>query len=180
MNKLTRTLLGGAALSALTAAPSIAQPAHPAFRITALHEGHAVNKTKVRKDGANDCSRSTTYCYSVYSYQPASAPKKTHLIYTFYKFNSTISGQLSICTNPKTKNRAPKKSIYAKIGTATETYSEGCTNGVQPVFYGDTWTNKTGVAGETDRFRSLLIGHFKADGKKYRGQFGMTVNVFIE
>ena len=179
MNKLTRTLLGGAALSALTAAPSIAQPAHPAFRITALHEGHAVNKTKVRKDGANDCSRSTTYCYSVYSYQPASAPKKTHLIYTFYKFNSTISGQLSICTNPKTKNRAPKKSIYAKIGTATETYSEGCPSG-PTVFYGDTWTNKTGVAGETDTFLSKLVGHYKVNGNKYKGTLPLAVSVFIE
>ncbi len=174
MNKLTRTLLSGAALSALTAAPGNAQPGHPAFRVTALHAGHMVNKTKKQSDGT--CHRHcSSYTLGIYSQQPANAPKKTHLIYTYYKWNSSFN----LCTDPKEKIRAPKKSIYAKIGTATETYSEGCSSG-PTVFYGDTWTNKTGVAGETDQFLSKLIGIFKNSGNKYRGVLDLDVFVFIE
>ena len=45
MNRLTRTLLGGAALSALAAAPGMAQQKHSAFNLMALHAGRVVNKT---------------------------------------------------------------------------------------------------------------------------------------
>ncbi len=174
MNELDRTLLSSAAAGALMAAPAMAQSAHPAFRITALHEGHMVNKTKKQTNGTchRDCSTTT---FGVYSYQPANAPKKTHLIYTYYRWNSSFT----LCSKPKQHVIAPKKSIYAKIGTATETYSEGCPSG-PTVFYGDTWTNKTGVAGETDTFLSKLVGHYKVNGNKYKGTLPLAVSVFIE
>jgi len=119
-----------------------------------------------------DCS---TYSVGVYSYQPASAPPKTHLIYTYYKWNSSFT----LCSSPKQKVRAPKKSIYARIGTATETYSLGCPSG-PTTFYGDTWSNKTGVAGETDTFQSKLIGHFKNSSNKYKGELVLDVSVIIQ
>ncbi len=172
MNKLTRTLLSGVALSALTASPGMAQQQHRALRVTALHAGHTVNKTE------RPCPPHVQHCdytTGVYSYQPANAPPKTHLIYTYYKWNS--SGTL--CSTPKEKIKAPKKSIYAKIGTATETYSLGCPSG-PTTFYGDTWSNKTGVAGETDTFQSKLIGIFKISGNRYKGVMDLNVDVFIQ
>ncbi len=172
MKKLAKTLLSGAAFSALSVVAAMAQQKHPAFRVTALHAGHAVSKTK---QPCNPHLPTCTYTFLVYSYQPASAPPKTHLIYTFYKWNSSSN----LCTIPKEKIKARRRSIYAKIGTTTETYSYGCSSG-PTVFYGDTWTNKTGVAGETDQFESKLIGHFKHSGNKYKGVLDMTVEVFIE
>lgn len=160
------------AISALAVAPAGAQPKYPAMHVTARYAGHAVNKTKLHSPcSAPHCD----YTFSVYSYQPASAPKKTHLIYTYYKWNS--SGTL--CSNPREKIKAPKKSIYAKIGTATETYSLGCSSG-PTVFYGDTWSNKTGVAGNTDYFVSTLTGKFQNNGIKYKGVLPLNVYVFIE
>jgi hypothetical protein len=175
MNKLTRILLSGAALSALAAAPAIAHPKHPAFRVTAMHAGHAVNKTKLHNPGA--CRHCTTYTFAVYSYQPASAPKKTHLVATYYRWNSYST----LCSNPKQRVTVPKRSVYAKIGTATETYSFGCPSG-PTTFYGDLWTNKTGVAGNVDLFVSTLIGKFRArhGGEKYKGTLPLDVSVFIQ
>ena len=172
MNNLTKTLLGGVALSVLAAVPAVAQVQIPAMRVTALHAGHVVKKTNLH----NPCSAPhCDYTFSVYSYQPASAPKKTHLIYTYYKWNSNST----LCSDPKEKIKAPKKSIYAKIGTATETYSLGCPSG-PTVFYGDTWSNKTGVAGETDYFVSTLTGKFQNNGIKYKGVLPINVYVVIE
>ncbi len=174
MNKLSQTLLTSAAAAALAAAPAVAQPELSAFRVMALHEGHAVNKTGMHKGGA--CHHfCTTYTIGVYSYQPANAPPKTHLIYTYYKWNSSYN----LCSKPKQHVKAPKKSIYAKIGTATETYSFGCSSG-PTVFYGDTWTNKTGEAGNYDSFESRLIGHFKISGNKYKGSMALAVAVLIQ
>ncbi len=171
MQKLTRTLLSSAAAGALAAAPAMAQPTHPGFHPVALHAGHAVNKTKPRNQGATHL----TYTFGLYSYQPASAPKKTHLFYTYYAWLES-----TLCGFPQeNKIKAPKRSIYAKIGTARETYSFGCASGPE-VFYGDTWTNKTGMSGETDQFVSTLISKFTNSGKKYKGTLNLDVSVFIE
>jgi len=172
MNNLTKTLLGGVALAALTTAPAMAgHHRHPAFHVTALHAGKAVNKTKIHNQGATHI----TYTFGVYTYQPANAAKNTHLAGTYYKWNSNSS----TCTYPKMKINAPKKSVYAKIGTATETYSIGCSGG--PVSYlGDTWTNKTGVAGNTDTFVSTLTGKFMNGSTKYKGTLNLDVSVGIE
>jgi hypothetical protein len=174
MNKLTKALLGSVALSALTAVPAVSHPSHPAFRVTAMHGGHAVNKTKLHAP----CSPQVKHCdytFGVYSYQSAAAPKKTPLIYSFYKWNSYSS----LCTAPRQKIKAPKKSVYARISTGTQTYSLGCTNG--PVtFYGDFWSNKTGTAGKVDTFSSSLMGTFRNRYGKYKAELDLNVDVFIQ
>ena len=173
MNNLSKTLLGGVAVAALSAAPAMAHKQLHVPHVQALHAGlgHVTNKTKM----GNQKATHITYTFGVYSYQPASAAKNTHLIYTYYKWNS--SGTL--CSTPKEKIKAPKKSVYAKIGTATETYSEGCASG-PTIFTGDTWSNKSGKSGETDTFVSTLTGKFKNGGAKYVGTLNLDVNVFIE
>lgn len=169
MNNLTKTLLGGVAIAALAAAPASAK-LH-GMHVTAMHAGHAVNKSKMHNQGATKL----TYTFFVYSYQPANAAAKTHLGGTFYKWNS--SGD--ICSSPKMSIKAPKKSVYAKIGTAAQTYSIGCTNG-PTTFIGDLWTNKTGVAGNVDTFVSTLKGKFKNGSTKYKGTLNLDVSVTIE
>jgi hypothetical protein len=170
MNKLTTTLLGGVAMCALAAAPAMAAK-HYAMHVTALHAGHQVNKSKMHAPGATH----VTYTFGAYSYLSASSPPKTHILSTYYKWNN--SG--TICSAPKMKIKAPKKSVYAKIGTASETYSFGCPSG-QTVFLGDTWTNKTGVSGNTDTFVSTLLGKFHNGSLKYKGTLNLDVTVFIQ
>ena len=170
MDKLTEALLGGVAISALAVAPAVVQQKHPGFHFTALHGGRVVNKTKMPNHGATHI----TYTFGIYSYQPANAPPKTHLIGTFYRFES-----YNFCALVKEKIKAPKKSIYARLGTATETYSFGCSNG-PTTFLGDTWTNKTGKSGDTDFFVSKLISTFKNNGTKYKATMNLDVGVIIE
>lgn len=170
MNKLTTTLLGGVAMCALAAAPAMAAK-HYAMHVTALHAGHQVNKSKMHAPGATH----VTYTFGAYSYLSASSAPKTHILSTYYKWNN--SGTL--CSAPKMKIKAPKKSVYAKIGTASETYSFGCPSG-QTVFLGDTWTNKTGVSGNVDTFVSTLYGKFHNGSLKYKGTLNLDVTVFIQ
>jgi hypothetical protein len=179
MNKLTQTLLIGAAFCALMAAPVMAQPTHPAMRITALHAGRTVNKTQLHDP--YHCKISCDYYLSVYSTKPANALPKSDLFGTYYKWNSVnASGYFTLCSNPKQKLKAPKKSKYARIYADTETYSLGCSCG-PTVFHGDAWTNKTGVAGDVDAFVSFLIGKFKGPGGgTYKGSINLYVDVGIQ
>lgn len=175
MNKLTKTLLGGVALCALTGAPAIAQPKHHAFYFTALHAGRVVNKTKLRNQ--RHCLYHISYCtLAFYTSVPASdLNTRVKLVDSFFKLNSNST----ICSNPKQKIKAPKKSVYAKIGTATETYSFGCPSG-PTTFYGDTYklTDKSGF-GQTDTFTSVLVGKFKRNGKVYKGKLFIDAVVTI-
>ena len=50
MDKITQTLLGGAALCALATAPAMAGDA-PNLRVFALHGGHVIHKTRLTKTG---------------------------------------------------------------------------------------------------------------------------------
>jgi hypothetical protein len=115
-----------------------------------------------------------TYTFGVYTYASASS-SGVKLGATYYKWNSYSS----LCTTPKMKIKAPKKSVYAKIGTSTETYSFGCPSG-PTVFYGDTWTNKTGQSGNTDTFVSTLTGKFTNSRGKYKGTLNLDVSVSIQ
>jgi hypothetical protein len=170
MNNLTKILLGGVAISALASAPAIAAPKHPAMHVTALHGGKAVNKSKMH----NPSRTHITYTFGVYTYQSASGGK-VKLGATYYKWNSYSS----LCTTPAMRITTPRKSVYAKIGHSTETYSFGCPSG-PTVFYGDTWKNLTGVSGNTDTFVSTLTGKFKNSRGKYFGTLNLDVNVFIQ
>lgn len=170
MNNLTRALLGSVALGALAAAPATARPTHPTMHVTALHAGKVVNKTRM----SNPAGGHITYTFHIYSYQSSNAPPKTHLPQTFYQFNTE-----GVCDYREHRMKVPKRSIYAKIGTATETYSFGCSNGPS-MFYGDTWTNRTGKSGDIDVFTSTLISTFKANGTKYKATLNLDVEVFIQ
>ena len=176
MNAIIQALLGGAALGALATAPALAGDA-PHFGITALHAAKVVNKTKVR----DPSHQHVTYTFGVSTDVPASDFRQTvHLYGTYYKWSSTFSGS-STCSNPKQKLKTPKKSIYAKLGKATETYSLGCPSG-PTVFYGDTYKLTDAVGeGQTDHFVSTLIGWFQnlGNGQKYKGTLYLDVSVTI-
>jgi hypothetical protein len=152
----------------------MAQPTHPAMHVTALYAGHAVNKTKFHKP----CSVHCDYTYRIYSSKPADA-HKSDLYGTYYKWNSAPDGYYTICSNPKQKVKTPKKTVYGSTKADTESYSFGCPSGLT-VFHGDAWTNKTGVAGDVDKFQSSLTGHFKGPSGKYKGTMGFDVSVTIE
>jgi hypothetical protein len=175
MNSISKTLLAGAAFGALATAPAVADNV-PNLNFTALHRSNVVHKTRMTKAGhGEDCSRICTGS-TVSTYIPASdLDKKVNLIYTFYKWNSNNT----ICSQPKEKiHVVPKKSQYAQIGTATETYSIGCSG--PTVFYGDTYKLKNPAGeGKTDSFVSTLIGKFWNNGVKYKGALILDVNVNI-
>ncbi|HEX4157300.1 MAG TPA: hypothetical protein VHY79_02400 [Rhizomicrobium sp.] len=171
MNNLTKRLLAGSAICALATAAAIAGNV-PHFSITALHAGHVVNKTRAHTPGRQNL----TYTFSVSTYIPASDLHKTVKLPDVYKFNSYST----ICSSPKQKIKVvPKKTQYAKIGTYTETYSEGCSSG-PTLFYGDTYklTNPAGE-GHNDYFVSSLIGRFKNSHGKYKGTLNLDFTVSI-
>jgi hypothetical protein len=119
-----------------------------------------------------------TYTYGVYSEKTANA-RKTDLFGTFYRWNDTTGGHYTtVCSRPKQHLKVPKKSVYARVDPGTETYLFGCPSG-PTVFYGDVWTNKTGVPGNVDTFRSSLIGHFGGPSGKYEGTLNFDVHVTI-
>ncbi len=178
MNKLTETLLGGSAICALMAAPAVAQSTHPAMHVMALHAGKQVNKTATNHFHA---AAHVTYTFGVYTEMPADA-RKSGLYNTFYRWNDTYSGYLTGCSMPKQYLKVPRRSVYARIDQGTLTYSYGCPSGPY-VFYGDVWTNKTGVPGNVDTFRSTLVGHFKGHHggivQRYKGTLNLDVQVSI-
>ena len=174
MNAITKTLLSSVALCALAAVPAAAG-SHPAFSFTALHGGHAVNKTKLHNHGATHI----TYTFGVYSYISFSSAfgKKVPLAGSFYKWNSYST----FCSSPKQKIKViPKKTEYAKIGITTQTYSLGCPSG-PTVFYGVTYKiYNPDAEGHTDHFVVEDRGRFKNANGKYRGLLNMDYTVFIE
>ncbi len=169
---LTKALLGGVALSALTNASAIAEHKHPAFSFMALHAGRMVNKTKLHNQGATHL----TYTFGVYSYFLPVLDKKVPLA-TFYKWNS--SGTL--CSSPPEKEKFnPKKTLYGKLSRATETYSEGCSSG-PTTFYGADYklTDPNGF-GRTDYLNIILIGKYKNSGTTYKGTLNLDITAFLE
>jgi hypothetical protein len=162
MNNLTRILLGGAAVCALTGTSAAAQAA-PAIHFTALHGGRVVNKTRLHSP--HRCLRSDSCTEYVYTSVSASdLDKKVKLIDTFYKLNSNDT----LCSVPKQELKVPKKSTYGKVSAATETYSEGCASG-PTTFYGDVYklTNPEGE-GKVDTFISRLKGKIQLNGNTYK------------
>jgi len=174
MNSLTKSLLGSAALAALTAAPAVGSQT-PKFHVAALHPSKVVNKTKVH----NYDRIHVTYTFGVYTSVPASDFHKTvYLASTFYRWSSYDSCYVG-GTEPKMRIKARKRSKYAEIGTATETYSFGCPYGPSH-FYGDTYhlKDKAGF-GQTDTFVSTLYGKFQNGGARYKGTLNLDVSVAI-
>lgn len=175
MNNLIKALLGSAAFSALTSGAAGAADA-PIFHIASLHAGgKVVNKTKAHNHGATH----VTYTFGVYTSVSASDFRKTVLLAsTFYRWSSYDSCYAG-GTEPKMSIKAQKRSTYAKIGTATETYSFRCPYGPSH-FYGDTYKLKDASGfGQTDTFVSVLYGKFHNGSSKYKGTLNLDVNVAI-
>jgi hypothetical protein len=165
-------LFSGAALCAISAAPAIAAEA-PHMHIAAMHQGGVV-KSAVHNKGATN----VTYTFSVAtSVSTASGYNvKTPLAATYYTFQSNSS----ICDAPKTESISisSKKTKYAKLGTSTETLSEGCS--APTVFYGDTYELTTKKAkNKTDTFSSTLNAKFVSSGTHYKGKLILDVSVAI-
>lgn len=177
MNQLTKTLLGGVALGALGACPSMAQQKHPASSLTAMHAGRVVNKTQLGRPEYHCLTHIHASCtFEIYTDVPASDLRKTvPLAGTFFRWNSYST----LCSHPKQHIRAWKKSTYAKITTGTQTYSVGCPSGPTE-FYGDFYklTDKSGF-GKSDFFESELTGKFRNHYGKYKGRLIIAATVTI-
>jgi hypothetical protein len=169
-------LLAGASLATFGASAAYAERA-PTIHVAALHPGHAVVKTAMHSSKASNLT-STFLVYSSVS-TAADYKVKTHLIYTYYAYYD--SGSFCGTKNGKTKViLSTKKTAYAKLSTAVETYSEGC--GTPTSFYGDVYdlTTKTAV-GQVDSFVSDLYGkkiHY--NGGVYNINTNLELEVFIE
>jgi hypothetical protein len=173
VNNITKTLLGGAALCALATAPAMAGTLHPAMHVTALHAGHAANKTAIREPS----KQHLTYTFGVYTYASASDHSAVKLAATYYKWNSNDT----LCSKPKMSVKlSAKKTQFAKLGTSSETYSEGCASG-PTTFLGDTYANKTGASGDVDNFVSTLLAKkLNLPGGVYKASLHLDVRVTLE
>jgi hypothetical protein len=175
MKKLARTLLSSAALGALATAPAMADNG-PAFHLFALHDGRLVSKTVRHQPGSPGMTESAP----VYTTIPASdLHKKVKLTNTYYTWGNSYD----VCQPPKHKQKvvlSTNKTPYAKLGTATDTYSFGYPSG-PTTLYGDTYklTNPDGI-GQSDSFISTLYGTFWAYGHKYKGAATLIVTVDIK
>jgi hypothetical protein len=164
MNNLTKILLGGTALGALTTAPAMAGDV-AGFHITALHAGNVVNKTVF-----HDPSRThLTYTYADYSYIPASDldVKVKGVAWSFG------------CSETSSKAKITKKAKYGKVSIYTQTFSTAC-DGAGQVYQGVAYelTNPAGE-GRTDSFSSKIIGKYETSGVKYKATLNIGSSVTI-
>ncbi len=156
MNNLSKTLLAGAALCALAAAPAFADSGF-APHVTALNGGRVVNKTKLHNHGATH----VTYTFGLYDYVPASTPVGTKW---------TLVSQ-SFCPGP-VKIKAPKKTTYGKISIHHQTYSNGC-----ELVSATYKLVKQPSVGATDQFVLSAIYKFEQNGTKYKGTLNLDTTV---
>jgi hypothetical protein len=172
MNNLTKALLGSAAITVLAAAPAVA--AHPAFSVTAMHDGKMVNKTKMHNQKAGHI----TYTFGVSTAIPFSQYyQNKQPLGSFYKWNSYST----VCSNPKSRLKVdPKKTDYGKASVGFETYSLGCPSGptkLYGVFYKITDPD---AAGHTDHVHGSLSGKFKNSRGRYRGTLNIDYTLSID
>jgi hypothetical protein len=156
MDKISQTLLGGAALCALATAPAMAGDV-PNLHVFALHGGNVIHKTRLAKTGhREDCSRVCTGSTVSTSIPASDLHKVVKLAATYYSYYD--SGSFCNSSQKQKVKLAKKKTQYAKLGTSTETYSGYCST-APTVFYGDTYDlEKKSGEGKTDTFVSTLIG----------------------
>jgi hypothetical protein len=176
MNKITQTLLVGAAFSVLATIPAMAGGA-PDMHVAALHPGHAtfVKKTKIHQ-GRPESSCSTLVISTAV---PASDRNTTvKLAATYYTYYD--SGSFCNSSEKQRVKLSTKKTQYAKIGTSTETYSGYCST-APTVFYGDTYElKKKSGEGKIDTFVSTMIcKNFHYDGGIYTIKTPMQIIVNI-
>ena len=143
-------------LSTFSASAVLAAPA-PNIHVLAVRDGVVVKSALLhRRAGA-----SSTFTGSVSTAVSTATDYrvKTPLSNTFLAFSSGTLGDFPLHVKHKV---APVKTVYARIGAATETFSAGCPGG--PVtLYGDTYDLKTRHAiGKTDHFASNFVVNFKS------------------
>jgi hypothetical protein len=171
---IKNTLLAGAALTTIAAAPALAKDV-PMFHVLALHAGTAVNKTQVHTPKGQN----VTYTLSAYSTISTKADygMSVPLSRTYYTFLSNSS----LCMEPKKEKvtLSTTKTAYATLGTGTDTATlSGCSS--PDTFYGDTYTLNTKKAkNKTDSFTSTLTAKFKNGSTKYNGKLILDVSVDI-
>ena len=158
MNNLTRTLLCGAALGALTAVPAVADSAG-LFDVTALHAGSVVKKTRMQHGATH-----VTSTISVFTYMPGTVGTK-----------STILHQKSCNTTAPLKVKAPKKTFYGKITVRTETYSNGCEL-VEATYK----LLKQPEPNTMDSFPISLTTKFDQNGTKYKDTLNLNYTLIFE
>jgi hypothetical protein len=176
MNYLAKSLLSGAAVSALASASAMGAT-HVGTNhimspnVSALHAGNFVNKSKVHDPKATKL----TYTYAEYSNYVYSSDigQSVQLLDTYWKWNS--SG--NICSIPKTKIKVTKQASYGTVTTGT--YTESFTSCVI-VFHGDNYDWGGGNAGGTDTFSSKMKSKFIYDGSKYKGTINIDATVYLE
>ncbi len=167
-------LLASVSLCTICAGAAFASTS-PHALVAQMHPGHAVVKTSLHNTPGSGLTSTAAVSTGVST--SADYKKKTKLAATYYTFLN--SG--TFCSPPKEKVKlSEKKTKYAKLGTSTETYSEGC--GTPSTFYGDVYDLQTQKAtGKTDTFTSSLDGknvHF--DGTVYKkAKLNLDVSVAI-
>lgn len=174
MNKLTKTLLGGVALAALTTAPAMAQQKHPGFHYMALHGGRVVNKTKMPNRGATHI----TYTFGIYTYASFSQAyrQKVHLQSTFY-----LNSNSSICNPNRRHFRVDqKKTEYGRTSLGKETYSFGCPSGPTTIYGMDYKITDPDAEGHTDHAEATYKARFTNSGTKYKGTLNLDVSIQID
>ena len=177
MNKITQTLLGGAALCALATAPAMAGDV-PDLHVFALHPGHAkfVSKTSLHKGIGHETSCSSL---SITTAVPASDFRSVvKLADTYYSYYD--SGSFCNSSEKQKVKLSTRKTQYAKLGTGTDTFSGYCST-ADTVFYGDTYELKSKSGeGKTDHFVSTLVGkHIHYNGGVYNINTPMNIYVSI-
>ena len=175
MNRITQTLLGGAACCALASASAMAAGA-PSIHAVALHPGHqTVVKTSMHK-GSNTSTINSTIAVS--TSDSAGLHQKVKLVATYYTYYD--SGSFCNSSEQQKVKLKKKKTKYAKLGTSTETYSGYCST-APTVFYGDTYDLKKAKGeGKTDSFVSTLVGtgiHY--NGGVYNINLNLDVSVAV-
>jgi hypothetical protein len=151
MNRITQTLLGGAACCALASASALAGA--PSVHVAALHAGkQTVVKTSMHKGKIAHI----TSTIDISTSDSSGLNQTVKLVDTYYTFYD--SGSFCNSSQKQKQVLTKKKTKYAKLGTSTETYSGYCST-APTVFYGTTYdlTNKKGE-GKTDHFESTLTG----------------------
>jgi len=175
MNKITQTLLGGAAFCALATAPAMAAGA-PSIHAAALHPGHqTVLKTSMQKGPIGHINSTIAVSTAVTASDLKQAVKLAATYYTYYD-----SGSFCNSSEKQKVKLQSKKTMYAKLGTSTETYSGYCST-APTVFYGDTYElKKKSGEGKTDTFVSTLVGkRIHYNGGLYDIDLNLDVSVAI-
>jgi hypothetical protein len=174
MNKITQTLLGGAALCALATAPAMAAGA-PSIHVAAAHPGH---QTVLKTSMQTGKIAHITQTIAVSTSDSAGLKQVVKLAGTYYTYYD--SGSFCNSSEKQKQVLQSKKTKYAKLGTSTETYSGYCST-APTVFYGDTYelVKKSGE-GKSDSFVSTLVGkkiHY--NGQVYDIDTNLDVSVAI-